>query len=720
MTAAAGAKLAPLDGFHWLAYHDLGRLVARIASRLRRLDGLDGGRSYVAISGYNDFEFACADFAVAAAGMVSVGIHSTYGPDAAVGAIAKVECACLLYMTDMALEPARRGAGRWCVQDVAARCPSVKQFVVMDGEAVVAADDDGSINNPVTTTPEEASVAPQAPVAPMAPVVLVAPVAPPALPPGNAKKEGGAKFRPTASFLDWVSNCCRRPGTRRDNGDAGDAADDDDNLPDPFDCRGAKYTVTSTRNGQADPHAEVHDCHTILFTSGSSGTPKAVAVGVGAFVHDIAGLAPDEAAGSSQSITVSYIALSHSSDRYKVWQHVVHGGRVGFAEFGAENWEWRERDKDTGAAGWSGVGNVRGLFRQVAALRPTSMAMPPNIWSGLHQCYRLKLAELAELDAADAAVAAGGEGGTGGDATADAEREEVGGWAANAKNNEGAAMDYILSMFGQGSGIKHRMKHAATGGAPTPPADLAFAGRVCRAGRFAFVNSYGVTEAGAIASDGRQIGAKFSDIGIRLDTGASAGTGEGSGEYPYGLGEVLVSTPALALGYQGDPAKTAKAFIEEWDSEYGEFVRWFRTGDLARLDNRTGELTLVDRVSSIVRTPEPFGTALLAGECENDLESEPFVHNAVLFVDDEQLESQTHRLRCVVNAPPGTERDRVERSPAWRKLASQLAEGEPAPEITMAYEAWTAHGDGRTPPLLTVTLKKNRKAIAAHYAAIKA
>ena len=44
-------------------------------------------------------------------------------------------CAALLFMQDMAEEPARRAAGRWSATVVRRRCPSVRHFVVMDGPA---------------------------------------------------------------------------------------------------------------------------------------------------------------------------------------------------------------------------------------------------------------------------------------------------------------------------------------------------------------------------------------------------------------------------------------------------------------------------------------------------------------------------------------------------------------------------------------------------------
>ena len=72
--------------------------------------------------------------------------------------------------------------------------------------------------------------------------------------------------------------------------------------------------------------------------------PKAVAIGTDAFVADISG-DQAEAKAIASSLTVSYIPLSHSSDRYKVWQHVALGGRVAFVYFAVENWSEHETSK---------------------------------------------------------------------------------------------------------------------------------------------------------------------------------------------------------------------------------------------------------------------------------------------------------------------------------------------------------------------------------------
>ena len=369
----AGVKVVHRDDFLWLTYGDLGMLVQRVAVGLRRL-GLPEG-AYVAISGYNDFEFAIADFAVAVAGMVSVPIHGTYTSAAAAAVVNKVRCVGVCFMRDHANVAARKAnGGKWSIQDLVAHCPSLQHAVVMD--AVVA-----DLNDVESSSQR-------------------------------------VKF---GSFLDFVR--------------LGVDAPKDGELPDPFAAQGAPYVSVVPDKSQSAQRVT-----TILFTSGSSGTPKAVAVGVNEFVTDISFPSP------GSGVTVSYIPLSHGSDRYKVWAHVVFGARVGFCQFGAENWEWREINKETAP----GLSAVDLLFEQVRRLKPTSMACPPNIWAGLHQICR---------------------------------------------QNDMATVRKLLGP---------KMKSMVTGGAPTPASDAAFARRLSRQFQIAFSDSYGTTESGGITANGYQ------------------------------------------------------------------------------------------------------------------------------------------------------------------------------------------------------------------------
>ena len=148
----------------------------------------------------------------------------------------------------------------------------------------------------------------------------------------------------TSSFIDWATAATPQHKQKV-------------SLPDPFDARGSPFrsgddgsglatTATTLGNNQPSTNLPNQDVTTVLFTSGSSGPPKAVAVGVDAFVEDISGNISDAYAATS-GVTISYIPLSHSSDRYKVWQHIVFGGRVAFVPFDAEQWDWREKDKES-------------------------------------------------------------------------------------------------------------------------------------------------------------------------------------------------------------------------------------------------------------------------------------------------------------------------------------------------------------------------------------
>ena len=89
-------------------------------------------------------------------------------------------------------------------------------------------------------------------------------------------------------------------------------------------------------------------------------------------------------------------------------------------------------------------------------------------------------------------------------------------------------------------------------------------------------------------------------------------------------GELLVRGPELFVGYD-DPAATAAAFVDDG---------WFRTGDLATLDD-DGWLTIVGRIKDvIIRGGENIATV----EIESVLEAHPDVREAVAVGEpDERL-----------------------------------------------------------------------------------
>ena len=484
--------------YGWLTYKDLGILIDSVAKGIVAM-GIPIG-SHVGIAGYNDIEFVVADLALARAGMVSVGIHGTYTSDQAVFALRKSECVALLYMSDLEINQQERAEHNlWDVKSIFMEsCQKSSGLPLLKYFVLM---DANWFENTIA---------------------------------------GG-------SFLEFVQT---EPTSNTQ-------------LLNPFDARGATFRdgnekTTTDTNSVASVQDEPMDVTTILFTSGSSGAPKAVAIGIDAFVEDISGEITDAYAATS-GLTISYIPLSHSSDRYKVWQHIIFGGRTAFVPFGADQWEWREKNKTASP----GASPVEKLFDKVASVRATSMSCPPNIWAGLHDMYRRQLLKC--------------------------------------NGNQTTALDILAAKT---LGTPSRMNSFATGGAPTPPNDLHFAKMFSLHVGASFTDSYGTTEAGALTSDGRQLSDKFKEVEIQL-------IGVGKYTANANVGEIVVKSSTLALGYMNDYQKTKDSFLhivdqtKENNKDGLSIGKWYRTGDLGLFDG-TGKLILMGRMSSMMGSIVPM------------------------------------------------------------------------------------------------------------------
>ncbi len=352
------------------------------------------------------------------------------------------------------------------------------------------------------------------------------------------------------SFLEFVSP-------------RADALDADKLLADPYACRGVRvpHPVDSKRSV---------NLFTLMYTSGSSGAPKGVMVATETFQQDMG-----ESTSASPLVTVSYIPLSHSSDRVKLWEFLANGGRVGFAYYSASNWHDHEHSKKEGLIDSSlgGENNVRTLFAQVSQLCPSAMSCPPRIWNGLHFIYQRRIGDLC----------AGGETPL-----------------ARAKQR---ALDEIRAMFGP------RVSFLATGGAPTRPDVMAFARTLFPKARF--VDSYGTTESGGITSNGKPLWSK--NVRIRLRERPEFGLVGGD------EGEIVVKSPQLHVGYYKNAKKTEQAWLGDG---------WYATGDLGRFDDR-GRLHVLERISAVRKLRD--GTKVYPGKLTSLLEQAPMASQ--VFVD---------------------------------------------------------------------------------------
>ena len=161
------------------------------------------------------------------------------------------------------------------------------------------------------------------------------------------------------------------------------------------------------------------------------------------------------------------------------------------------------------------------------------------------------------------------------------------------------------------------------GGAATPPALLAAA----RAQGVRAVTTYGMTETcGGCVYDGRPLD------GVRVELDAD--------------GTILLGGPTVAVGYLGDPGRTAAAF------DAGRF----RTGDLGRLDD--GVLHVLGRADDLINTG---GLKVAPRVVEDAASALPEVREAVALGLPDDEWGQVVALAVVADPPldPTTLRDRL-------------------------------------------------------------
>jgi cyclohexanecarboxylate-CoA ligase len=159
------------------------------------------------------------------------------------------------------------------------------------------------------------------------------------------------------------------------------------------------------------------------------------------------------------------------------------------------------------------------------------------------------------------------------------------------------------------------MRLISSGGAGVSEAFVEEAGRAFGA---RVKRTYGSTEAPSIITDGRPIG----DVGLRVDTN----------------GELLVRGRELFAGYlDGSPAFTDDG--------------WFRTGDLAQIDD-DGSVHIVGRLKDIVIRG---GENVSVAEVEAALEAHPDIRHAVVLGEPDPLMGE--RVVAVVEAPASFDLD---------------------------------------------------------------
>ena len=291
----------------------------------------------------------------------------------------------------------------------------------------------------------------------------------------------------------------------------------------------------------------------VILTSGSSGLPKGAALGDCAWTRRTSPIFSFDSLDVAPDFERSWVSMqpaTHILDLKQVSETILRGGRVGF----------RHSPFDC-----AGSDSTRPLWDTFLETRPTYLTAVPAIWRQVQQ-------EHAEL-AADVGEERAGE----------VVRKNILGGSLKKAAVVGAKPDAELLRF-----VRTVVKKISSPGSDRSSP------RKSRA-----PDRYASTEAHTVLSSGKVDFRNKVKVKI-LPSEKSSAESEG---------ELLVQSPNLFLGYFGDPDATADAF---WtDPETGK--RWYRTGDLAKVD-ASGKYAIVGRARDSVKMAD--------GEFVNSLSTE--------------------------------------------------------------------------------------------------
>lgn len=221
---------------------------------------------------------------------------------------------------------------------------------------------------------------------------------------------------------------------------------------------------------------------------------------------------------------------------------------------------------------------------------------------------------------------------------------------------------------------------------------------------FNIVEGYGLTETAPVVCTGTlednrlgTVGKPFEGVDIRI--------GESD--------EILVRGPNLTCGYFNMPEETAKAIDRDG---------WFHTGDRGKLDER-GNLVITGRLKELIVTS--YGKKVAPVPIETEIKKSPYIDEVLLFGDNKKF--ITALIVPCREAIEGYARDRTVAAPGYVELlaraeirgliaaeieraTAELAPYEKVRMFTLLPEGFTVSNE-----LLTPTLKLRRQRIVERY-----
>jgi long-chain acyl-CoA synthetase len=332
------------------------------------------------------------------------------------------------------------------------------------------------------------------------------------------------------------------------------------------------------------------DPATILYTSGTSATPKGVVLAHGNI------LANARAAAVTFDLSpadryLSFLPLAHTLERTVTYALIGCGVRVAYGH------------------------GIESIARDCGLVRPTIFLGVPRLFerilgkaretAALHGRLAARLFRIAER----AAIESGRRHGP---IPAVASAGLSAGLTAGLSRLRPRAYHFrwqywffrsLRERFGG------RIRLMVSGSAPLALREAAF---FCGAG-FPMLEGYGLTEAGPVVSVNRIDAWKLGSVGLPL----SGGTVEVRIRED---GEILVRGPSVMAGYRNLDAETRTALQDGW----------LHTGDLGEIDEQ-GFITITGRKKDLIVTSG--GKNISPQPIEDALRGSPLVHEAVVFGD---------------------------------------------------------------------------------------
>jgi long-chain acyl-CoA synthetase len=337
------------------------------------------------------------------------------------------------------------------------------------------------------------------------------------------------------------------------------------------------------------PPANPEDLALLMYTSGTTGVPKAVPLTHGNIyaesskVHEVMRI-------SDQEVVLSLLPLFHAySQIVNLWLATIVGAQVVYLkELSSAGIE--QGLKESGATALVGVPRLWYLFHKKIWDSVTARPLPVRIlFRSLLSCNGM-LRDWLGINA--------------------------GPW--------------LFRKVHQSFGGKLRL--AVSGGASF---DVDVARDFHRLG-FTILQGYGLTETSGAATVTRFEDNKIGSVGTPLN-GVEVKIDEPNDD---GVGEVLIRGPVVMSGYYKNPEANREAFTSDG---------WFRTGDLGRMDKHN-HLYIAGRRKDVVKLPS--GKNVFPEDVEAHYEQSPFVSEVcVLGVKDEYSGFKRAEKLCAVVVP---------------------------------------------------------------------